>query len=321
MRLTQAVFRAKSSLTKYPNQLKLKVLRPILESVYSDYKTEDFIASLHGIDIHPGDSVFLMYSQDKIYAKTGKAPPISSVIRDLVDHLGEDGTLMALCFSHNREKITLKEEVFHCTKTPTECGILSEILRRRKGSIRSLHPILSTISYGKKAAEFSDTHHLSPYPFGPTSPYYKLMRDGGKYLGIGVGFEAFTPCHMVEDFFEKEFKHEIYFQEPQDFLMITPDGSTQTASLYVRNPDTFPRDGYDPLYYFKLLNISSNQTFTKSGMRLFSFRMQDFFDAAIEIYREKYVTVWDTGSVWFNIRRKGKRLLRKLLVEMSPNKS
>jgi len=277
-------------------KLRLSLLRPFLIRQYSDYCSEDFVMSLEKIGIYPGDSLFVMYSQDKIYLKTGKIIPIQALIKDLIQYLGEDGTLMALCFPIDRNKISQRTKLFNTKKTATESGMLSEILRRKKGSVRSLNPFFSAVSYGKKAQAFSGDHHQSPYPFGPMSPYYKIMVDGGKYLGIGVGFEGFTPCHMIEDHFKDSFKHTIYYHQPEQFTVILPNGGEKLVSTYMRNPSTFPKGGYDPIYYFNLLNIPSSQSTTQSGIKLFSL-----------------ITVWDTGSLKFLISKKIKNLLRPLL--------
>jgi aminoglycoside N3'-acetyltransferase len=306
----------KHILLRYPGYLKMKLLTPILRRKYYDYDTKDFISSLQKVGIIPGDSIFLMYSQDKVYFKTGKRISVNLLLQDILDYLGQDGTVMALCFSLDRRKIVAKESLFDIKKTPTECGILSETLRRKRGSERSLHPIFSAISYGKKAKFFSDSHHTSPYPFDSTSPYFKLMADGGKYLGIGVGFEAFTPCHMVEDYFKDEFKQKIYFDTPDKFSVVLSDGNCKSLDAYVRNHKTFTGDGFDPIYYFKLLDIPHERAFTRSGINLFVFRIQDFFDAAIEIYQSQGITVWDTGSIHSQIKRRLRCLMRFFLVKI-----
>lgn len=300
---------SKQSIAKF----RLRLLRPFLAQKYINYDSEDFFKSLKRIGITPGDSLFLMCSQDQIYWKTGQLVPIQSLLKDLISYLGEESTVMALCFPIDRDQISAKTKVFNLKTSATESGMLAEILRRKKGSVRSLNPIFSTVSYGRKAHFFSDSHHQSPYPFGPLSPYYRIMNDGGKYLGIGVGFEAFTPCHMIEDHFQDEFKHAIYYKEPEEFTVKLSGGHEQLVSTYMRNPATFPKGGYDPIYYFKLLNIPSSQIFTQSGIKLFTFNIQDFFDAAVSLYEVKSITVWDTGSLIFNISKKIKHLLRKAL--------
>jgi aminoglycoside N3'-acetyltransferase len=293
---------------------RLMLFRSWVAKQYSDYETANFISGLKQVGIVPGDSVFVMYSQDKIYLKTGKLIPVKSVLNDLIDYLGKDGTLMALCFPIERNEIAAKKKKFNVQKSATECGIFSETLRRRRGSVRSLSPIFNSISYGKNSSDFSKYHHLSPYPFGVMSPYYKLMEDGGKYLGIGVGFEAFTPCHMIEDHFKCEFKHKIYCETPDEYSVILPDGSLTSIICYNRDPITFPKDGYDPLYYFRLLNIASSEVVIDSGIKLFTFKIQDFFDAAVKIYESKKITVWDTGSLHFWVRRKIRRIGRHFLI-------
>jgi aminoglycoside N3'-acetyltransferase len=281
-------------------KLRVELVHSLLLRKYTEYSSEDFINSLKRVGICSGDSVFLMYSQDKIYSQTGKIIPLKSLLNDLICYLGENGTLMTLCFPIDRSEILTKKKVFNVKKTATESGILAEILRRKQGSQRSFNPIFSAISYGKKSKLFSSCHHQSPYPFDSQSPYYKIMIDGGKYLGIGVGFEAFTPCHMIEDHFKDKFRYKMYLDTPEKFTITLPDGSPKYVNSYTRSSDplTSPMGGFNPLHYFDILNIESHKTLTRSGIKLFTFKIQDFFNAAVNIYELKSVTVWDTGSLF-----------------------
>ncbi|MEA5598797.1 AAC(3) family N-acetyltransferase [Rivularia sp. UHCC 0363] len=308
----------KSSYCKVIDQkskLYKKYILPIKSKQYQEYNSEAFKEGIKNLNIHPGDSVFIMLSLDKNYLKTGKKIPVNTILKDILDYLGSDSTIMVLGFSINRKKIISKENIFHVSKTPTECGILAEILRRKKESVRSIHPIFSAITYGKKAAEYCASHHESPYPFDEKSPYYKIMKDGGKYLGIGVGFEAFTPCHMIDDYYNKDFKHQMYFDKPERFSIINKLGEINEYNYFIRNPATHPGD-YDPHYYFQLLNIEYKNIILSSGIKLFSFKILDFFNAAVNLYDQKMITIWDTGSFTFFISRSLKFLMLTLIKKM-----
>ncbi len=279
---------------------------------YLSYDSTEFKKQLRLIGIVPGDSVFVMHSQDRIYLNSGKIIPPNLILQDLLDYLGDDGNIMVLGFSLNRSTILSKDRIFDTKKTPTDCGIFAEILRRKRNSVRSLHPIFSAIAYGGKAEYFCSTHHQSPYPFDELSPYYKITNDRGKYLGLGVGFEAFTPCHMVDDHYKSRFKHEIYHKEPESFSVINGTGQKSEYSFLIRNTQTYPID-YDPYNYFDSLNIHYSQTITRSGIKIFSFKMKDFLNAAIKLYDLEKKTVWDTGNLFFTVSYKFKQLVRHLL--------
>jgi aminoglycoside N3'-acetyltransferase len=274
-----------------------------------EYDSLEFKQRLREINIFPGDSLFVMYSQDKIYKRCGKIIASSLILQDVLDYLGEDGNIMVLGFPLNRREIISHEKKFDARKSATECGIFAETLRRRKGAVRSFQPVHSAIAFGKKADLYCVNHHLSIYPYDESSPYYKITADGGKYLGIGVGFEAFTPCHMVDDYYKKSFKHKIYYDHPEKFEMIDLQGNESSHFFLNRNPATFPGD-YDPLTYFDLLNVTSHQTMTLSGVSLFSFVMRDFLEAAVRTYDLSQKTVWDTGNWKFMFYKSFKNLGR-----------
>ncbi|MEN6461511.1 MAG: AAC(3) family N-acetyltransferase [Syntrophomonas sp.] len=274
-----------------------------LSRLYSEYDSEEFKKGLESIGIEPGDSVFVMLSVDKVLLSTGHRIPVNVLLNDLIEYLTDEGTLMVLGFSVNRANIINGEKIFDLKKTATQSGILAEILRRKKGTSRSIHPFLSAIAYGKNADKYCNSHQESPYPFDKTSPYYRIMENGGKYLGIGVGFEAFTPCHMIDDYYKQDFKHNIYYDAPQLFTIIDYSGNYKQVECFVRNENTYP-SLYDPHYYFKLLDVPHvNLTLPNSGISLFSFEMKTFFKAAINLYDRKKITVWDTHSPSFLVKR------------------
>ena len=276
------------------------------------YDSEEFKQGIKAIGITSGDSIFVMCSVDKIYYKTGKRIPVHIMLNDIIEYLGPSGTLMVLSFSENREAILRHKIRFDIRKTPTESGIFSELLRRKQAAVRSLQPIWSATAYGKKAEGYCNSHHMSPYPYDENSPYYKIMQDGGKYLGIGVGFEAFTPCHMIDDTYKNTFRHRMYFEQPCTFEVVDETGSLKKMQFYVRNPATCPHE-YDPRYYFKLLNIPTRHIQLSFGMQLFSFIISDFYSAAIDLYDKKRITIWATGRMLFQSYSFLKSFLRLLL--------
>jgi aminoglycoside N3'-acetyltransferase len=278
---------------------------------YIDYDSSDFRYHLELVGIKPGDAIFMMYSQDSIFLHSGKVIDPFIILNDLLDYLGPKGNILMLCFSKDRKSIIKGEKIFSVNRTPTDCGVMSEMLRRKVTSCRSLHPVFSAVSYGIKAHYYCSEHHRSIYPFDKTSPYYKIMEDGGKYLGVGVGFEAFTPCHMIDDHYKKEFKHTIYNDVPTTFQVLNHCGDTMNLDFLMRNSKTYPGD-YNPSRYFDMLEVSNLSATTKSGIELFSFKMQDFFEHAVNSYDDNKITVWDTKSIFFTIFRLSRKAIRNL---------
>ena len=281
-----------NSYVKGVRSLFFRVYFSVKRHIYTSYSSEDFTSALHSLGIAQGDSLFVMCSADRVYKKTGKQLPVHLVLKDLLEVLGEEGTLMVLGFSAERQKIISGERIFDVKKTPTQCGMFAELVRRKPGTVRSLQPIFSALVYGKKAEAYCASHHLSPYPFGEHSPYYLLTQDGGKYLGIGVGVEAFTPGHMIDDYYKHSYKHAMYVDTPREFQTVGYQNEHVVLRSFIRRTiEGFPA----PRHHFKLLNISSSHCTTRSGIYLFSMNMNEYLQAGIKLYAQKKITIWSTG--------------------------
>lgn len=79
-----------------------------------------------------------------------------------------------------------------------ETGIVGETLREQPDAIRSCHPTHSWVGVGS-ARQLLEGHRHSPTPCGNDSPFLRLMECGGVVLLIGVGVEALTNIHVVEE--------------------------------------------------------------------------------------------------------------------------
>ena len=66
--------------------------------------------------------------------------------------------------------------VFDYRKTPAWTGIMPETLRKRKGSIRSRHPICSVTAIGKNSRYLTEDHDENSSPY---EPYSRLAKIGG----------------------------------------------------------------------------------------------------------------------------------------------
>ena len=96
--------------------------------------------------------------------------------------------------------------VFDVRRTPSQMGLITELFRRRKGVLRSLHPTHSICASGPLAAELTSRHHLSPFFAGPCSPFGVMGRHDTVILGVGVEYyRSLTQVHAIEDAMGSEF--------------------------------------------------------------------------------------------------------------------
>ena len=82
--------------------------------------------------------------------------------------------------------------------TPTRgVGVVPEVFRKFPGVLRSDHPCLSFIAWGKNAQKIVSDHQLE-YAMGEASPLADIYRMGGDILLIGVGHDSNTSLHLAE---------------------------------------------------------------------------------------------------------------------------
>ncbi|MEW6614436.1 MAG: AAC(3) family N-acetyltransferase [Thermodesulfobacteriota bacterium] len=96
------------------------------------------------------------------------------------------------------KKIKQKMNPFDPKKTPVRNrGILPQYFLNYPEVRRSYHPISSVAAIGRKADYYTCGHPLHESE-GVGSPCYKLFKDGGYILLLGVSLEACTGIHVAE---------------------------------------------------------------------------------------------------------------------------
>jgi len=75
---------------------------------------------------------------------------------------------------------------FDVALTPCTTGKINEIFRQMPGAVRSHHPTHSVSAWGRLAQVLVKDHHLSQTPFGPHTPYARLVENKGKVVLINV---------------------------------------------------------------------------------------------------------------------------------------
>ena len=155
--------------------------------------SESLKNDLKAMGLEPCDAVLIHSSMKKIGPTEG----------------GADGVLDALCGFFSEGLVVLPtltwsvadsaERIFDISKTPSQVGILTELFRRRKGVLRSLHPTHSLAALGRDAAWLVSGDCLSHTPCGPASSWHKLLEINAKILMIGCDLTSCTFIHGIEE--------------------------------------------------------------------------------------------------------------------------
>lgn len=143
-----------------------------------------------------GDSILIHSSLKSFGYVEGGA---STVIRSLMDAIGEEGTLIVPTLTGQREDSVSRPPIFDVVSTKCWTGIIPETVRNMEIAKRSLHPTHSAAAIGNRKDYVTGGHEKSKSPCDESSPYYINSLIGGYILLAGVDQESNTSIHSCEE--------------------------------------------------------------------------------------------------------------------------
>jgi aminoglycoside N3'-acetyltransferase len=161
------------------------------------YRREISLAELRALLVRLGFArgrvVWVQSSWNEFYNLRNKPTDVIAVMRDL---LGADGTLAMPAFPLDQDP----EKILDIDLAPVSTGLLTEIFRRSRDVKRSIHLSSSVCAVGPAADFLVRDHHHEFLPWGPKSPYCRLMDAEARLVGLGAGpyVSYLTPLHAVE---------------------------------------------------------------------------------------------------------------------------
>jgi aminoglycoside 3-N-acetyltransferase len=151
----------------------------------------DLVAGFKQIGLQAGDTV-LVHSAYKSFGGVEGGPQV--VIDALLDVLGADGTLIMPAFNFDFNK----GQPWDVRTSPSQMGVLTELVRNDPRSKRVFHPIYSFSIIGKYADELTRERYKSSYE--RKSVFGKLRDLDAKIMIIGLDYtHSFTFVHHVEE--------------------------------------------------------------------------------------------------------------------------
>lgn len=258
---------------------------------YQLLNENDFISILtERIGLSRGDTVFIHSSIDQLNLSF----PFFKILNILLEIVGPEGTILFPTYPRLTSYRYLNSgEVFDIRKTQSFTGALNEYARRKKIAVRSLHPTKSCLAIGKDAHAMTDTHQNSPYPYSPESPYYKIMQNNAKLIGLGVESTYVSFIHSVDDFLGEGYPVEVYYKNLFKAKCIDYNGEITTVPTYAHRlevmnfniPAFF--DKYVDKEIINWFDVGGNKFYTGSSVPLFN-RMYELALDRITIYKPKY---------------------------------
>jgi aminoglycoside 3-N-acetyltransferase len=173
-----------------------------MKDVLSDVMTKKDISkelekSWKESGIESGDTVLVHSSLSKFiknYSTKGINITPDEMLEVLIKCAGEKGTLIFPTYNFE----FTKGKAFDIRNSRSETGALSEAARKRKGSVRTGHPLFSFAVIGHQKDLFANLDNFSA--FGKDSPFAKLLELDGKIAALDVAGEyCMTFYHHVEE--------------------------------------------------------------------------------------------------------------------------
>jgi len=198
----------------------------------ADVVKKEIIHALRSLGIQNSDDV-LVHSSMKSFGHVSGGS--DTVIDAFLEVIGEEGTLIMPTLSQKNWETVYRD--WHLDR-PSDVGLLTEVFRKREGTLRSNQATHSVAAFGKRAAAFTEGHtafgpRVGPfgdYAFSASSPWQKMYDADVKIVFIGISTRYNTMKHLVEyriyndmlaqlsesDASEMEKKLQHYGQPPHD---------------------------------------------------------------------------------------------------------
>lgn len=179
---------------------------------------------LTGIGVRRGDTLMLHSSWLPLNGYKGTPAQFNAALRE---QLGPEGLLVMPSLTyHNMSSAEFLAggKPMDVLRSPSAMGLLTEVFRRNKETVRSLSPTHPLLAWGKDAQDFIADHDKTDRPFGPASPFARLLDRNAMLLCLDVGFSSITFTHFVEDQLQDTLPFLLYEAEPMTGIVIDREG-------------------------------------------------------------------------------------------------
>lgn len=220
-------------------------LRTSYMNTFYAFDTMQLKDALRTVGVGQGQIVLAHSSFDAFEGFQGKA---SSVVETLEELLGPEGTLLmpSLPFGGTAIDYIQSGKITDIARTPSRNGLLTELFRRQKGTLRSIHPTHPVLARGKRAEFMLAEHERATTPCGEHSPFAKLLEVSGKILLLGTDIETMTFFHHLEERFESRLEHSPFTTEVFD-TEVKVGGELKTVQTRLFDKDLSIRRSTKPL--------------------------------------------------------------------------
>lgn len=176
---------------------------------------QDIVRGLRELGVKEGDILMVHSALSSMGQVEGGA---DTVIDALLETVGPSGTIaMPTLYLPSIGG----SEVFDVNESPSQMGQITEVFRKRPGTVRSVHPTHPTAAQGARANDLIRDHAKAPTACGEGTPFGRLAQWSGKVLLMGVDQDRNTLLHTAEDYADCPFlaERKFRYRDPEDGLV------------------------------------------------------------------------------------------------------
>ena len=203
----------------------LPKIKALVVSQFLSYTGADLDRFLTRIGVRRGDTLMLHSSWRPMNGFSGTPAQFCAALRE---HLGPEGLLVMPSLTYHNmssaEFLALGKPM-DVRRSPSAMGLLTEVFRRGKDVKRSLSPTHPLLAWGTDADSFLAGHEATDRPFGPDSPFARLLERNAMLLCLDCDFSSITFTHFVEDRLARTLSFPLYESEPMTGRSIDRNGN------------------------------------------------------------------------------------------------
>jgi len=301
-------------------------IKPVLDE-------QSLVAKFDGLGIRPTCKLMVHASLSALGVVEGGA---QTVVAALSAAVGPEGAVLMPAFrgAIRSPLYALRECQSVCpqdlcpSQETGDTGAVGEALRLHPGSVRSCNPTHTWAGIGDTAPSLLQGHRHSLTPCGTDSPFFRLMECDGSVLLLGVGIEAFTNVHAVEDArnvpylsaYDTERRHATYTTSGRRLQYVYPSllqaALRETGMLTSRKIGASMSHVMSARAFGSFLWLITEDDPWCLVLRPRGNRYQPFQDACAKIAR--MVSVWESApdrEAWRNLLEESRRVRQPVVFE------
>jgi aminopeptidase-like protein/aminoglycoside N3'-acetyltransferase len=235
---------------------------------------EKLVAEFRELGVTNGDVLFI-HSSYKAFGGVDGGP--QTVVDALLDAIGPEGTLIMPTFNYD----FLKGVAWDVRSTPSQMGVLTELVRTDPRAKRMHHAIYSMSAIGKLADEVAA--HRSNDCFGETTIFKKFRDWDAKILILGLAYsKSITFLHHCEQAADVDYR----FLKEFKGMAIDAQGNAhdEAYTMFVRNVDMGVVLDFEPIGALLDSRVVTRRKIGEADVRLMKCR--DVFDVAVKAMKE-----------------------------------